>query len=63
MAWRLNCVMRLIGFVEGCRSVRNDNLNYRATLRVACRSGRSASDLAFAARRSLVTQSAQTQAQ
>ncbi|KAA8709929.1 hypothetical protein F4W70_16850 [Pseudomonas cannabina] len=25
------------------RSVRNDNLNYRAALRVACRSGRSAS--------------------
>ncbi|RMQ06450.1 hypothetical protein ALQ09_100773 [Pseudomonas viridiflava] len=37
--------------------MRNDNLNYRATLCVACRSGRSASDLVFAARRRFVTQS------
>ncbi|RMT61513.1 hypothetical protein ALP44_05250 [Pseudomonas syringae pv. theae] len=37
--------------------MRNDNPNYRATLRVACSSGRSASGLEFAARRRFVTQS------
>ncbi|RMQ16295.1 hypothetical protein ALQ08_01402, partial [Pseudomonas syringae pv. delphinii] len=34
----------------------NDNLNYRAALRVACRSGRSASGLECAVRRRFVTQ-------
>ncbi|RMR18878.1 hypothetical protein ALP89_04708 [Pseudomonas syringae pv. persicae] len=37
--------------------MRNDNLNYRAALRVACSSGRSASGLESAARRRVVTQS------
>ncbi|GGJ35012.1 hypothetical protein GCM10009085_31090 [Pseudomonas avellanae] len=38
-------------------SAQNDNVDYRATLRVACRSGRSASDLKPAAKRRFVTQS------
>ncbi|RMO49220.1 hypothetical protein ALQ41_02848, partial [Pseudomonas savastanoi pv. glycinea] len=38
-------------------SVRNDNLSYRATLCVACLSGRSASGLACAVRRRFVMQS------
>ncbi|RMT28187.1 hypothetical protein ALP50_05414 [Pseudomonas syringae pv. spinaceae] len=37
--------------------MRNDNLNYRAALRVTCSSGRSASGLECAVRRKSVTQS------
>ncbi|KPY00389.1 Unknown protein sequence [Pseudomonas amygdali pv. myricae] len=37
--------------------MRNDDLNYRATLCVACLSGRSASGLECAARRRFVTRS------
>ncbi|RMQ96949.1 hypothetical protein ALP96_02259, partial [Pseudomonas savastanoi pv. glycinea] len=38
-------------------SVRNDNLDYRAALCVACSSGRSASDLEQAARHRFMTRS------
>ncbi len=70
MGWRLNCVTRLTGSVDGCwkpDDYRADAPRRRAIsalkntivpmLRVACRSGRSASGLAFAVRRRLVTQS------